>query len=145
MTRTSLLAKLTFLPAVVLVAAGLPAVPASAAPAPAEHTARSTVRQVEDSSFLFSYTFNGHLKVAGGNFTIGGEVYLAVKLNDGTVWFSTHVIAQPHSITPGGTLYVETTIAAPCAPGDNGYARAYDYATGVWSPRLPVAICRIID
>jgi hypothetical protein len=40
---------------------------------------------------------------------------------------------------------VETTIAAPCAGGPNGYAEAYDAATKRWSPRLPVTICQRID
>lgn len=95
--------------------------------------------------FLFNYTFNGHLKIAGGNFTVGGRVYLVVKYNTGRVAFSKQVIAQPHSITPGGAIYVETTIAAPCAGWKNGYARAYAYATQTWSPRLPVEICQRID
>ena len=95
--------------------------------------------------FLFAYTFNNHLKLGGGNYTIGGKVYVVVKFNNGTVKFARDVTAQPHDITPGGAVYVETTVAAPCAPGNNGYARAYDRTTDKWSPRLPVAICVRID
>jgi hypothetical protein len=95
--------------------------------------------------FLFSYTFNNHLKLGGGYFTTGGRVYVVVKLNNGTVKFARDVTAQPHNVTPGGAVYVETSIAAPCPPGSNGYARAYDRTTQQWSPRLPVAVCVRID
>lgn len=85
------------------------------------------------------------MNTAGGYFTVGGKVYLVVKLNNGTVKFSRNVIAHTHPVTPGGAIYVETTAAAPCPPGKNGYAQAYDYTTKRWSPRLPVAICQRID
>lgn len=98
-----------------------------------------------DQPFLFSYNFDGHLKIAGGNFTVGGRVYVVVKYNTGRVAFSKQVIAYSHPITPGGAIYVDTTIAAPCAGGYNGYARAYAYATQTWSPQLPVSICQRID
>jgi len=97
------------------------------------------------SPFLFSYTFNGHLKIGGGNFTVDGKVYLAVTLDNGTVKFRRTVIARPHAVTPGGAIYVETTIAAPCAVDNNGYARAYDYTTKTWSPKLLVGICQRFD
>ena len=106
-------------------------------------TASAGLRQGQ--SFLFNYPFNGHLKVAGGNFTVDHRVYLVVKFNTGRVAFSKWEIARTHPITPGGAIYVETTIAAPCAPGNNGYARAYDEATRTWSPKLPVTICQRID
>ncbi|MFI6180409.1 hypothetical protein ACIA8R_33045 [Nonomuraea sp. NPDC051191] len=96
-------------------------------------------------SFLFTYTFNDHLKVAGGNFTVDRRVFVTVKFNNGVTKFSRWVIARTHPVTPGGAVYVETTIAAPCAGGKNGYAQAYDEATRTWSPRLPVTICQRID
>ncbi|MGP3955209.1 hypothetical protein ACTWPT_04370 [Nonomuraea sp. 3N208] len=99
----------------------------------------------QDRPFLFNYTFNGHLKIAGGDFTMGGRVFLTVKYDSGRAAFSKWQIARPHSITPGGTIYVDTTIAAPCAGSKNGYARAYDEATKRWSARLPVSICQRID
>jgi hypothetical protein len=106
----------------------------------------STVHDLRQAApFLFNYTFNDHLKIAGGNFTLGGRVFVVVKYNTGQVKFSRWVIAKPHSITPGGAVYVDTTIAAPCAGGPNGYARGYDDATKTWSPRLPVTICQRID
>ncbi|OUC83445.1 hypothetical protein [Streptosporangium minutum] len=120
-------------------------VPALTTAANASTTSAAGVTSTAPSSFLFNYTFNGHLKVAGGNFTVGRRVYLVVKYNTGRTAFSKWETARTHSITPGGTVYVETTIAAPCAGGNNGYARAYDDATKTWSPRLPVAICRRID
>ena len=95
--------------------------------------------------FLFSYTFDNHLKVAGGNFTMNGAVQLVVRRNNGTTVFARTVTAKPHSVTPGGAIYVDTPISAPCAPGNNGYARAFDKTTQKWSPRLPVAICQRID
>ena len=130
----------------VLALGSAPAMAASPAAA-ATHTtiAPGIVRQPQNAPFLFSYTFNNHLKIGGGNFTVGGTVYLAVKFNNGTVKFSKKVVAHTHPITPGGAIYVETSIAAPCAPGNNGYAQAYDYATNRWSPRLPVTICVRID
>ncbi|MEV8633291.1 hypothetical protein AB0395_16685 [Streptosporangium sp. NPDC051023] len=136
-----------------IVALGVPAVSTAANASPPSTTvvtgatspnAVSSLRQAPQS-FLFNYTFNGHLKIAGGNFTVDRRVYLVVKYDTGRVAFSRWETARPHSITPGGTIYVETTIAAPCAGGTNGYARAYDDATKTWSPRLPVAICQRID
>jgi hypothetical protein len=115
---------------------------AQAAPAA---TQQGNATAVAQQPFLFSYTFNQHLKIGGGNFTLGGRVHLTVKFNNGRVAFKRNVTAQPHAITPGGTIYVETTIASPCAPGNNGYARGYDYTTKTWSPRLPVPICVRID
>ncbi|GAA3034279.1 hypothetical protein [Streptosporangium longisporum] len=105
----------------------------------------SGVTNAASPSFLFSYTFDGHLKVAGGNFTVGRRVYLVVKYNTGRTAFSKWQTARTHSITPGGAIYVDTTIAAPCFGAKNGYARAYDDATATWSPRLPVTICQRID
>ncbi|MFD8558406.1 hypothetical protein ACWDOR_41120 [Streptosporangium canum] len=119
--------------------------PALTTAANASTTSAAGVTSTAPAGFLFSYTFNGHLKVAGGNFTVGRRVYLVVKYNTGRTAFSKWETARTHSITPGGTVYVETTIAAPCAGGNNGYARAYDDATKTWSPRLPVAICQRID
>jgi hypothetical protein len=95
--------------------------------------------------FLFSYAFNNHLKLGGGQFTVGGRVYVVVKLNNGTVKFAQNVTVQPHAVTLGGAINVEASIAAPCPPGDIGYARAYDRTTQMWSPRLPVAVCVRID
>ncbi|MEU7062677.1 hypothetical protein [Streptomyces sp. NPDC046161] len=55
------------------------------------------------------------------------------------------MIAKTNTGVPGGAAYLETDIAAPCAPGNNGYAQAYDYMTRTWSPKLPVAICVRFD
>ncbi|MET8339931.1 hypothetical protein ABZV14_38090 [Streptosporangium canum] len=52
--------------------------------------------------FLFTHTFNGHLKVAGGNFTVGRPVYLVVKYDTGPTAFSRRETARTRSITPGG-------------------------------------------
>lgn len=126
-----------------IVALGVPALSAAANASTMSAGTFDEVRQ--DRPFLFNYTFNGHLKVAGGNFTMGGRVFLTVKYNSGRAAFSKWQIARPHSITPGGAIYVDTTIAAPCAGSKNGYARAYDEATNRWSARLPVSICQRID
>jgi len=91
--------------------------------------------------FLFSYTFDSHLKLGGGNFTIGGEGHGYLRFSPQNTFWSEGVVAQPHPVTPGGAVYVQTRSAAPCPPGNNGYARAYDVATSRWSPRLPVTIC----
>ncbi|MFG3345102.1 hypothetical protein ACGF1Z_08540 [Streptomyces sp. NPDC048018] len=120
------------------------AAPASAAPAAAAPESVSVTTKAP-ASFLFSYTFNGHLKIGGGNFTVGGPVTLYIKLNNGTIMFRQTVIAHTHAITPGGAIYVETNVSSPCAPGNNGYARAYDRTTQTWSPRLPVPVCQRID
>ncbi|MFI6504867.1 hypothetical protein [Nonomuraea typhae] len=126
-----------------LLGAATAAIVALSAFGPAAHASSATAAQAP--SFLFQYTFNNHLKVAGGNFTVGGRVFLTVKFNTGRVAFSKWETARTHAITPGGAIYVETTIAAPCNGGPNGYARAYDKVTARWSPRLPVTICQRID
>ncbi|MCK2220356.1 hypothetical protein MF672_042125 [Actinomadura sp. ATCC 31491] len=95
--------------------------------------------------FLFTYTFDNHLKVAGGYFTVGGRVYVTVRYSTGRVAFGTWTTARTHPVTPGGAVYVGTTVAAPCYGGPNGYAQAYDAATRTWSPRLAVTICQRID
>ncbi|WP_329415798.1 hypothetical protein OG802_30820 [Streptomyces sp. NBC_00704] len=121
-------------------AAAAPAAPLAPRAAPAAPT------RAPQQPFLFSYTFNHHLQIGGGNFTVGGRVYVAVKFNNGKVFWARNVYARTHPITPGGAVYVETTVASPCAPGTaNGYARAYDWTTQQWTPRLPVPICVPID
>ncbi|UQX04600.1 hypothetical protein [Streptomyces sp. RerS4] len=95
--------------------------------------------------YLFQYTYRNHLKIGGGNFTLGGKVYVVVKFNSGQIRYQGTVTAKTNSGVPGGAVYLETNISSPCAPGNNGYARAYDHSTETWSPRLPVAICVRID
>lgn len=95
--------------------------------------------------YLFQYTYRNHLKIGGGNFTLGGKVYVVVKYNTDKIRYHSTVTAKTHADIPGGAVYLETNISAPCAPGNNGYARAYDHSTETWSPRLPVAICVRID
>jgi len=122
-----------------------PATAAAPATVPSSVTSADSVTKKAPASFLFQYAFNGHLKIGGGNFTVGGPVTLYLKLNNGTVMFRKTVTAQTHPITPGGAIYVETPFSSPCAPGNNGYARAFDRTTQTWSPRLPLAICQRID
>ncbi|MGW2143360.1 hypothetical protein ACWCOT_03545 [Nonomuraea bangladeshensis] len=95
--------------------------------------------------FLFTYTFAGHLKVAGGDFTVGGRVYVSVKHSNGVPAFGKWAVARTHPVTPGGAVYVDTPLASPCSGGRNGYAEAYDAVTRTWSARLPVTVCRRID
>ncbi|MEU9863647.1 hypothetical protein AB0D99_22510 [Streptomyces sp. NPDC047971] len=126
------------------VATSAPATVRDGVPAGAPLTAEALKKA--PTPFLFHYTFNNHLTIGGGHFTVGGRVYLVVKLNNGKVMFSRWVTAQPHSITPGGAIYVETSVASPCGgSGNNGYARAFDRTTQTWSPRLPVPVCVRID
>ncbi len=107
---------------------------------------RAAAEAAANQPFLFSYEFNRHLKIAGGHFTVGGQVRLFVRYNhNDKVAFSRTAVAKTHPVTPGGAIYVDTTIAAPCAPGNNGYAVAYDVASKRWSKRLPVPICQRID
>ncbi|MFF0772809.1 hypothetical protein ACFYUK_28250 [Nonomuraea wenchangensis] len=95
--------------------------------------------------FLFTYTFAGHLKVAGGNFTVGGRVFVSVKHSNGVSVFGKWAVARTHPVTPGGAVYVDTPLASPCNGSRNGYAEAYDAVTRMWSARLPVTVCRRID
>ncbi|GGT20035.1 hypothetical protein ACFFV7_27840 [Nonomuraea spiralis] len=131
------------------IALAVPAMSSAANASPASPSDLSDTSHARDlaqaRSFLFTYTFNGHLKVAGGNFTVDRRVFLTVKFNNGVTKFSRWAIARTHPVTPGGAIYVETTIAAPCNGSKNGYAQAYDEATRTWSPRLPVTICQRID
>ncbi|MFE5805760.1 hypothetical protein [Streptomyces sp. NPDC056491] len=122
--------------------------PADAAPAglPAQlRSAPAAADKAPEGLYLFQYTYRSHLKIGGGNFTLGGKVYVAVKYNTGKVRYSGNVIAKTNSGVSGGAVYLETNISAPCAPGNNGFAQAYDYSTDTWSPKLPVAICVRID
>jgi len=95
--------------------------------------------------FLFSYAFNNRLALGGGHYTMGGRVLVVVRLNNGTTFFSQNLTARPHSVTPGGTVYVHTNLPARCSTNNNGYARALDRTTNRWSPRVPVGVCRRID
>ncbi|MEV0169383.1 hypothetical protein [Nonomuraea fuscirosea] len=106
--------------------------------------ANAATSQVE-RPFLFTYTFAGHLKVAGGHFTVDGRVYVSVKHSNGVTAFHKWTTARTHPVTPGGAVYVDTTLASPCSGSRNGYAEAYDAATKRWSARLPVTVCRRID
>lgn len=121
---------------------------ADAAPADVPTQGRSTPASLDKAPaglYLFQYTYRNHLKIGGGNFTLGGKVYVVVKFNSGKIKYDGTVTAKTNSGVPGGAVYLETNISAPCAPGNNGYARAYDHSTETWSPRLPVAICQRID
>ncbi|MET9959872.1 hypothetical protein ABZ128_12560 [Streptomyces sp. NPDC006326] len=127
-----------------------PAATASAALAPVGTAARTTstpagLTKAPAGLYLFQYTYRNHLKIGGGNFTLGGRVYVVVKYNSGQVRYGGTVTAKTNSGVPGGAVYLETNISSPCAPGNNGYAQAYDYSTGTWSPRLPVPICVRFD
>ncbi len=95
--------------------------------------------------FLFSYVFNTRLALGGGHFTMGGRVLVVVRLNDGTTKFAQNLTAKPHTITPGGTVYVHTNVPQPCRTNNNAYARALDRTTNRWSPRIPVGSCVRID
>ncbi|MEV8533695.1 hypothetical protein [Streptomyces sp. NPDC051211] len=95
--------------------------------------------------YVFNYDWNNHLSLGGGHFTVGGRVYVDVKLNSGATHFRKWVTARPGQRNPGGTFHIETNIPASC-PGDkNGYARGYDQATDTWAVRLPVSICVRFD
>ncbi|WP_371614342.1 hypothetical protein [Streptomyces sp. NBC_00454] len=127
-----------------------PMATADAAAAGLPTQVRSTTPAALDKApgdlYLFQYNNSqGHLSIGGGNFTLGGRVYMVVKYNSGQMRYQGTVTAKTVSGVPGGAAYLHTNISAPCAPGNNGYARAYDYSTETWSPRLPVAICQRID
>lgn len=125
-----------------------PMATADVAPAGLPTQVRSTPVSLDKAPaglYLFQYTYRGHLKIGGGNFTLGGRVYVVVKFNSGQIKYQGTVTAKTNSGVPGGAVYLETNISAPCAPGNNGYARAYDHSTETWSPRLPVAICVRFD
>jgi hypothetical protein len=92
--------------------------------------------------FLFSYTFSNRLALGGGNYTMNGPVLVVVRLNNGRTMFSQNLLAKPHSVTPGGAVYVHTNIPQPCSTNNNAYARALDRTTGRWSPRIPVGYCQ---
>jgi hypothetical protein len=95
--------------------------------------------------FLFNYTFDHHLALGGGYYTMNGQVLVVVRLNNGKTMWSQNLQAKPHSITPGGTVYVHTNIPQPCSVNNNAYARALDRTTGRWSPRIPVGYCVRFD
>lgn len=115
--------------------------PAPAAPAP--DTAAHPYKAPQP--YVFSYGYNNHLSLGGGNFTVGGRVYVTVNLNSGATHYGKWVVARPGQRNPGGTFHVETRNPYHCPPGKNGYARGYDEATRTWSPKLPVSICVRFD
>ncbi|MGW8763035.1 hypothetical protein ACWGN5_11120 [Streptomyces sp. NPDC055815] len=95
--------------------------------------------------WLSPYTFDGHLKLNGGCFTLGRHVFLMVKHNNGTIFFKKWVFAKENPSLAGGWVNTDTGLKAPCAGPSNGYARGYDEATDRWSPRYPVTICVAFD
>ncbi|MCQ0022865.1 hypothetical protein M4914_07805 [Streptomyces somaliensis DSM 40738] len=124
--------------------------PALAGPTPtttgAAGVATAPVQQPKGAQpYVFSYGYNNHLSLGGGNFTVGGRVYVVVKLNSGATHYGKWVVARLGQHNPGGTFHVETHIPYHCPPGKNGYARGYDAATGTWSPKLPVSVCVRFD
>src|SRR4051812_31915129 len=79
------------LSATALAAIGLAASPAGAAPAGMGTAAGSThigLHKAPQGPYLFQYTYRGHLKIGGGNFTLGGKVYVAVKYNSGQLRYN---------------------------------------------------------
>lgn len=64
----------------VLAPAALAASPPAAADA-ARATAVSLNQRKAPQPYVFSYPYNDHLSLGGGNFTVGGRVYMVVKLN----------------------------------------------------------------
>jgi hypothetical protein len=148
LTRTLSRRQIGSLTAVLTGVLALVGAPAMAAVGSTTATSRADTSSVlrthqQDAPFLFSYVFSGHLVVAGGDFTMGGRVYLTVREGDGTSVYSRTVVARPHAVTPGGAIYVQTPIPAPCAR-NNGYARAYDYTTRRWTRTLPVGVCKLL-
>ena len=103
------------------------------------------VSAAPNEPFLFSYTFDHHLALGGGYYTMNGFVLVVVRLNNGKTMWSQNLRAKPHSVTPGGTVYVHTTIPQPCSTNNNGYARALDRTTNRWSSRIPVGVCVHFD
>ncbi|WP_328623066.1 hypothetical protein [Streptomyces sp. NBC_00354] len=128
----------------VLAPAALAASPPAAADA-AGATAVSLNQRKAPQPYVFSYPYNNHLSLGGGNFTVGGRVYMVVKLNSGATHSGKWVVARLGQHNPGGTFHVETNISASCPPAKNGYAQGYDASTNTWSPRLPVSICVRFD
>ncbi|MFF0558327.1 hypothetical protein [Streptomyces sp. NPDC004266] len=117
---------------------------AHATPAGA-HTLVSAANCAPTPPWVSTYAFDGDLKLQGGCFTIGGRVYVMVKLNNGTLYFKRWVTARDHPFLAGGWVNVNTRLHAPCAGASNGYARGYDQTTGKWSARFPVTICTPFD
>lgn len=123
-----------------------PALAGPATPAKAAEAAAAPAQQPRGAQpYVFSYGYNNHLSLGGGNFTVGGRVYVVVKLNSGATHYGKWVVARLGQRNPGGTFHVETHIPYHCPPGKNGYARGYDAATGTWSPKLPVSVCVRFD
>lgn len=60
---------------------------------------------------MFTYPFDNHLAIGGGNFTIGQPVIVRVVRDDGVRELNRQVIARPHAVTPGGA--VSTAPATP--------------------------------
>jgi hypothetical protein len=89
-----------------LVAAAAAAVVGIAASTPAASAA-------PPEPFLFSYTFNRHLKLGGGNFTMNGEVHVYLRFSPQNTFWSQSVIARPHQVTPGGDLRRDEVATLP--------------------------------
>jgi hypothetical protein len=83
----------------------------------------------------------------GPNFQINGDLFnfgpvlLEIRRNDGSLLWSTTVMAMGYQGFPGAALYAQTPIG-DCSgvPGtsDNDYVIAYDTVSGRWSAKLPI-------
>lgn len=77
-----------------------------------------------DMPSLWTYEFDHHLKLSGACYTLHGRVYVKVKLNSGTVYFSRWMTAREHPYHTEGWFNVDTNLYSPCnQPVNNGYAR----------------------
>ncbi|WP_435279606.1 hypothetical protein [Streptomyces sp. 1222.5] len=97
--------------------------------------------------FLSAYGSGGNMGIRGTNFNVGDLVTLHVWYYSGDEVVHNTRVARPYPSQSRGTIYVTTYFAWPCASGSptNGYARAFDHTTGMWSKKLHLQLCQHID
>jgi hypothetical protein len=96
--------------------------------------------------WIGTYEFGGYVRAQGSNYTLGGQVDVYTKYNNGNKFHSERVTAIANQAAPGGWITADTTVGAfPPRWAYNGYVQAHDLASNKWSPKLPIVIALPID
>jgi hypothetical protein len=107
--------------------------------------AQAAARKVTAKLWVTAYSDGGtqRLKLNGSGYNYG-KVRVYIRFNNGVTKWSSLVDAKANGSFSGGS-WGRNTPQLKCYGSQNGYAVAQDVTSGVWSPRVKVAICVRID